>query len=180
MHITHLRGTSSASIVRGTRVFQQQLFLLDQPLCSLWYKMCACNRIHHQKRKRTGRTITITARTGTSGTATANGTTLILYRCLIPLGLSNWTPPRTEPWLGCERRPGKKYGGRSREVDTMKVWCRRTRSRGSVSTATTTTKMITTGAADRAESLLRDMKEYVPDLIPTTEVLDLLLRCYSN
>ena len=61
----------------------------------------------------------------------------------------------------------------------MKVRCRRTRSRGSVSTTTTTT-MITTCAADRAESLLRDIKEYVPDLIPTTEVLNLLLRCYSN
>ena len=24
------------------------------------------------------------------------------------------------------------------------------------------------------------MKEYIPELIPTTEVLDLLLRCYDN
>ena len=43
------------------------------------------------------RTITITARTGTSGTATATGTIPIMYGCLIPLGLSNWKPPRTEP-----------------------------------------------------------------------------------
>ena len=121
----------------------------------------------------------ITARTGTSGTATATGIIPILYGCLIPLGLSNSTPPRIEPWLGWERRPGKKYGGRSREVDTMKVCCRKTRSRGSVSTTTTTT-MITTSAADRAESLLRDMKEYVPDLIPTTNIINLLLRCCSN
>ena len=42
------------------------------------------------------------------------------------------------------------------------------------------TTMITTSAADRAESLLQDMKEYVPDLIPTTEVLNVLLRCYIN
>ena len=40
---------------------------------------------------------------------------------------------------------------------------------------TTTTTMIMTCAADRAESLLRDMKEYIPDLILTTEVLNLLL-----
>ena len=37
--------------------------------------------------------------------------------------------------------------------------------------------MITTCAADRSEFLLRDMKEYIPDLIPTTEVLNLLFRC---
>ena len=45
---------------------------------------------------------------------------------------------------------------------------------------TTTTTMITTCAVDRAESLLRDMKEYVPDLIPTTNIINLLLRCCSN
>ena len=43
-----------------------------------------------------------------------------------------------------------------------------------------TTNMITTCAADWAESLLQDIKEYVPDLIPTTEFLNLLFRCYSN
>ena len=53
----------------------------------------------------------ITARTGTSDTATDTGTILILYGCLIPLGLSNLTPPRTEPWLGWGRQPGKKYWG---------------------------------------------------------------------
>ena len=42
---------------------------------------------------------------------------------------------------------------------------------------TTTTTMIMTCAADRAESLPLDMKEYVPDVIPTTKVLNLLLRC---
>ena len=62
----------------------------------------------------------------------------------------------------------------------MKVWCRRTRSRGSVSTTTTTTTMITTCNTDQAESLLRDMKEYIQDLIPTTKVIKLFLRCYSN
>ena len=62
----------------------------------------------------------------------------------------------------------------------MKVWCRRTRSRRLVLTTTTTMSMITTCAADRSEFLLRDMKEYIPDLIPTTEVLNLLLRCYRN
>ena len=56
------------------------------------------------------RTITITARTGTSGTATATGKIPILYACLIPLGLLNQTPPRTEPWLGWGRRPGKNIG----------------------------------------------------------------------
>ena len=40
--------------------------------------------------------------------------------------------------------------------------------------------MITTCAADWAESIRRDMKEYVPELILTTEVLNLLLMCYSN
>ena len=60
----------------------------------------------------------------------------------------------------------------------MKVWCRRTRSRGSI--LTMTTAMITTFAANQAEFLLRDMKEYLPDLIPTTEVLNLLLRSYIN
>ena len=44
----------SVSIVQGTRVLQPQLFLLDQPLCSLYYKMCACHRIHNQRRKSTG------------------------------------------------------------------------------------------------------------------------------
>ena len=58
----------------------------------------------------------------------------------------------------------------------MKVRCRRTRSRVSVLPTTTTMTMITTCAANRAESILQDMKEYVPDLIPTDEVLNLLLR----
>ena len=57
----------------------------------------------------------------------------------------------------------------------MKVWYSRTRSRGSLLTTMTTTIMITTCAANQAESLLQDMKEYVPDLIPTTKVLNLLL-----
>ena len=89
--------------------------------------------------------------------------------------------PEQSPGWGGKGDQGKNQG-RSREVDTMKVRCRRTRSRGSVSTTTTTntTMTITTCTADRAESLLQDMKEYVPDLIPATEVLNLLLRCYSN
>ena len=59
----------------------------------------------------------------------------------------------------------------------MKFWCRRARSRGSVSTTMNMTTMIETFAADRSEYLLCDMKEYVPDLIPTTGVLNLLLSC---
>ena len=43
------------------RVFQTQFFLLDQPLCSLWYKMYACHRTHHQRQKRLG-AVTIIAR----------------------------------------------------------------------------------------------------------------------
>ena len=70
----------------------------------------------------------------------------------------------------------EKYRGISREVNSMKVWCRRTRSRGSVSTTTTTTTMITTCAAYWDKYLLQDLKEYVPDLIPMTKVLNLLLR----
>ena len=62
----------------------------------------------------------------------------------------------------------------------MKFRCRRTRSRVLVSTTTTTTTMIMTCAANRDESLLRYIREYVPDLIPTTKVLNLLIRCYSN
>ena len=92
---------SSASIVRGTRVFQPQSFLLDQNLCSIWYKMYACNITHHQRRKRIGtreiiarRTITITERKGTIGTVTATGTIPILYGRLITLILSNRTLPR--------------------------------------------------------------------------------------
>ena len=76
------------------------------------------------------RTITITDRKGTSGTATATSTIPILYGCLIPLVLLNRTPPKTEPWLLWGRQPGKKYGGHSREVDTMRVQCRRIRGRG--------------------------------------------------
>ena len=44
----------------------------------------------------------------------------------------------------------------------------------------TTTTMITTCAANWSESILQDMKEYVPDLITTTKVLNLLLGCYRN
>ena len=62
----------------------------------------------------------------------------------------------------------------------MKFRCRRTRSRGSVSTTTTTSTMIKTCAANWDKYLLWDMKEYVPDLIPMTEILNLLLRCYRN
>ena len=62
----------------------------------------------------------------------------------------------------------------------MKVWFRRTGSRGSVLITMTTTTMIMTCAADQAEYLLWDMKGYVPDLISTTEVLNLFLRRYSN
>ena len=110
---------------------------IHQPLCSLWYKMYACNRTHHQRQKRTGageiiarRAFVVTSGTGTSGTATATNKIMIMYGCLIPSGLSNHTLPRTEPWLGWGRRPGKKYGGCSREADTMKVRCRRTRGGG--------------------------------------------------
>ena len=56
-----LAGTNSALIFRGARVFQPDFFLLDQPLCSLWYKMYACHRTDHQSRKRT-EAVTITAR----------------------------------------------------------------------------------------------------------------------
>ena len=73
-------NNNSASFVRGARVFQSDFFLLDQPLCSLWYKMYVCPRTHHQRQKRTGagaiiarRKIIITYRTGTSGTVTARG-----------------------------------------------------------------------------------------------------------
>ena len=62
----------------------------------------------------------------------------------------------------------------------MKVLCIRTRSRGLVSTTPTTKTMITTCTTYRAESLLRYMKEYVPDLIPMNEVTNLLLMCYIN
>ena len=43
-----------------------------------------------------------------------------------------------------------------------------------------TTTTITTCAADQAESLLWNMKEYLLYLILTTKVLNLLLRCYRN
>ena len=43
---------------------------------------------------------------------------------------------------------------------------------------TTITIMITTCAADCADSVLWDMKEYVPDLILTNKVINLPLRCY--
>ena len=46
--------TISASIFQGTRVFQPQFFLLDQPICNLCYKMYACNRTYHQRQKRKG------------------------------------------------------------------------------------------------------------------------------
>ena len=36
------------------RRFSNILFLLDQPLCSFWYKMYAYHRTHHRRRKRTG------------------------------------------------------------------------------------------------------------------------------
>ena len=36
----------------GQGFFNHNFFLLDQPLCSLWYKICACHRIH-RKRPRT-------------------------------------------------------------------------------------------------------------------------------
>ena len=109
-HYWHHKSISSASIVRETTVFQPQLFLLYQPLRSLWYKMYACPRTHYQRQKRAGvgeiiarRTITIIARTGTSGTATASGTITILYRCFIPLGLLDRGPPITETLLGWGR-----------------------------------------------------------------------------
>ena len=81
---------------------------------------------------------------------------------------------------GVGKATRKNYRGGSREVDTMKFQCRITRSRGLVSKTTTTTTMIMTCAANRDESLLRYIREYVPDLIPTTKVLNLLIRCYSN
>ena len=40
--------------------------------------------------------------------------------------------------------------------------------------------MIMTCAVYWAKYLLQDIKEYVPDLIPTTGVLNLLLRCFRN
>ena len=71
----------------------------------------------------------ITARIGTIGTSIATGKISIMYGCLIPLVLLNRTPPRKEPWLEEGRRPGKQYGGHSREANIMKVWCKRTSSR---------------------------------------------------
>ena len=71
----------------------------------------------------------ITARIGTISTAIATGKIPIMYGCLIPLVLLNRTPPVKEPWLEEGRRPGKQYGGHSREANIMKVRCKRTRSR---------------------------------------------------
>ena len=56
-------STNSASIVRGTRVFQPDFFLLNQPLCRLWYKMYSCHRTHHQRQKSTEEGVIITRRT---------------------------------------------------------------------------------------------------------------------
>ena len=160
-------STNSVPIVRGTRVFQPDFFCWTSLSVASGTKCAHVTESITKDEKgrgrgkylQGGRTITIMARTGTSGTATATGTIPILYGFFIPLILSNWTSPRTEPWLGWERRPGKILGC-SREVDIMKVRCRRTRSRRSVSTMTTMTTMITTCATDRADSLLRDLKGY--------------------
>ena len=96
------------------------------------------------------------------------------------IGIIELDTSQNRALAGAGKATRKKTLGRSRDVDTMKVRYRRTRSRGSVSTTTTTTTMITTCVADRFKYLLQTMKEYVPDLIPTTEVINLLLRCYSN
>ena len=56
------------------------------------------------------RKMTIMSRKVKSCTETDTDTIYILYGCLIPLGLSNRTPPRTEPWLGWGGKPGKIYG----------------------------------------------------------------------
>ena len=39
--------------LRG-EVFPTTIFLLGQPLYIIWYKMCTCHRIHHQRWKRVG------------------------------------------------------------------------------------------------------------------------------
>ena len=90
-------------------------------------KMYACHRTHHRRLKRTGagaiiarRTITITARKGTSGTATATVKIMIMYGCLIPLGSLKRTPPRTEPWVGWGRRLKKNIGGVQRSTVQQK------------------------------------------------------------
>ena len=78
---------------------------------------------------------------------------------------------------GVGKETRKKYGGCSREVDTMNVLHRITRSRGLVLMTPTTPTMIMTCAVDQAESIHQDMKEYVPDQIPMKEVINFLIRC---
>ena len=150
--------------------------------------MYACHRTHHQRQKRTG-----------AGSIFARRMDHHYYdqdrderhiksywynsnsvRMFDSIGIIELDTSQNIALAGVGKATRKKYGGCSREVNTMKVLCRRTRSRGLVLTTTTMTNIITTCTADRDESLLKDMKEYVPDLILTTEVVNLLLRCYSN
>ena len=65
-----------------------------------------------------------------NNTATATGKITVLYGCLIPFGSPKRTPPIKEPWLVWGSQPGKKYCRSSRDPDTTKNWCRRTRIRG--------------------------------------------------
>ena len=168
--------------------FPTTTFLLDQPLCSLWYKMFVLYRIHHQRLKRTGAGEIFARRTDNhnygqdrderhSGSYHYNSNCVRMFDSI---GIIELYDSQNRALDGLEKATRKIYGGRSREIDTMKIRCRRPKSRGSVSTTTTTTTMITTCAANQAKSLLHDMKDNLPDLILTTEVLNLLLRWYSN
>ena len=63
-------------------------------------------------------------------TAAYTVTIKIIYRCLVPLGLSNRMPTRMEPWMERRRQPREKYGGHSREVETTNFRFRGRRRRG--------------------------------------------------
>ena len=183
-HYWHHKSISSASIVRETTVFQPQLFLLREPLYSLWYKMCACRRIHHQRQKRTGLGAIVTKRTGDNHFGQdreerqidSYGYNSDYVRMFDSIGIMELDASQDRVLAGLGKATREKYLGRSREFNEMEVRCIRTRSRVSVSTTTNTATMIMTCAADRSKYLLRYMKEYVPDLILMTEVLNLLLR----
>ena len=179
-------STNSSSIVRGTRFIQPDFSCLTS-LSVAFGKNCTrvTESVTKDKRRQGGGNNS--KEEGQSQLWTGQGQTA---QRQLPVKLRlcadvwfHWyyrtgcLPEQSPGWGGKVKQ--EKISERSRKVNTMKFHCRRTRSRGLVSTTTTMT-MIMTCAVYWAKYLLQDIKEYVPDLIPTTGVLNLLRRCFRN
>ena len=100
--------------------------------------MYACHRTHHQRRKRTGAGEIIARRKDDQDYVQDRDKrhsdsyryNYDYVRMFDSVGIIELDASQNRSLDGVGKATRKKNWGRSRDVDTMKFWCRRTRSRG--------------------------------------------------